>query len=286
MILVADSGSTKTNWLLSTAPEKLMETIGFNPFFHTSEAIYEQLVLSEDLGRIRTNVSQVYFYGAGCSSADRMAIVRQSLQNFFTEAEIHVDHDLMAAALATYDGRKCISCILGTGSNACLYDGSQIDKAVTRGFGYILGDEASGSYFGRRLLSAFLYHELPDATYQLMLQNYGLTKENILWSVYNESHANVFMAKFAKVLTLSPDRDYIEPMVSEGFREFFRHNVICFDGYASYPVHFVGSIAFHFRPLLQKVAEEFGCELGAVNRQPVHKLLEWHQNASVQAAKK
>lgn len=277
MILVADSGSTKTNWLVSNAP--VMETIGFNPFFHTSEAIYEQLTLNADLEKVRTQVKKVYFYGAGCSSPERNGIVQKSLKKFFTGAEIYVDHDLKAAALATYDGRKSIACIIGTGSNACLYDGTDIDNTVSRGMGYILGDEASGSYFGRRLLTAFLYKELPKGTYELMLSQYALTKENILWAVYNEPHANVYMARFAKVLTMSPDRDYIETLVYNGFRDFFQHNVTCFEGYQSYPVHFVGSIAFHFKDLLGRVAAEYGCELGNVDRQPIFKLLEWHERA-------
>jgi glucosamine kinase len=278
MILVADSGSTKTNWL--TANSTLMETIGFNPFFHTSEAIYEELAKNSDLNKIRSGVSKVYFYGAGCSSPERNGIVEKSLHQFFINAEIHVDHDLKAAAIATYDGRKCISCILGTGSNACVYDGIDIDYSVPRGLGYILGDEASGSYFGRRLLTAFLYKELPQATYDHMLNQYRLTKENILWAVYNEPHANVYMARFAKVLTQSTDREYIESMVYDGFKDFFRHNVICFNDYKNYPVHFVGSIAFHFKELLRRVAAEFGCELGNVDRQPIFKLLEWHERTA------
>ena len=277
MILVADSGSTKTNWLTSNAP--VMETIGFNPFFHTSEAIYDELVKNPDLNNVSTKVTKVYFYGAGCSNAERNAIVYKSLKKFFTEAEIFVDHDLKAAALATYDGRKCICCILGTGSNACLFDGQNIDSSVTRGLGYILGDEASGAYFGRRLLTAFLYKELPKATYDMMLNQYGLNKAVIDKAVYNEPHANVYMARFAKVLTLSPDRDYIETLVYEGFKDFFRHNVLCFEGYKNYPVHFVGSIAFHFKDLLNLVAKEFGSELGNVERQPIYKLLEWHERA-------
>jgi N-acetylglucosamine kinase-like BadF-type ATPase len=275
MILVADSGSTKTNWLISGIP--VVETIGFNPFFHTSEAIYDEMTRSAELSKVRQEVRQIFFYGAGCSSPDRNAVVEKSLHKFFPNAKIHVDHDLMAAALATYDGRKCISCILGTGSNACLYDGKKIDNTVTRGMGYILGDEASGSYFGRKLLKAFLYGELPPVLHTYMLDTYGLSKENILWAVYNEPHANVYMARFAKVLTQGPEQAYIKDMVQEGFRDFFQHNVVCFEGYKDFPVHFVGSIAFHFKDILQKVATEFGCELGNVDRQPIFKLLEWHQ---------
>ena len=275
MILVADSGSTKTNWLTRDIP--VMETIGFNPFFHSSESIYDHLTKHQELSSIRSQVTQVFFYGSGCSSPERKSIVHKTLAKFFPAAEIYVDHDLLAAALATYDGRRCISCILGTGSNVCVYDGVDIDSSVSRGLGYILGDEASGSYFGRRLLTAFIYGELPPATHELMLNEYGLTKENILRAVYHEPHANVYMASFAKVLTLSPDREYVEEMVYEGFKDFFRHDVLCFEGYQDMPVHFVGSIAFHFIDILARVANEYGCELGSVDRQPIYKLLEWHE---------
>jgi glucosamine kinase len=281
MILVADSGSTKTNWLISNIP--VMETIGFNPFFHTSEAIFDELASHDELCKYRSQIKEVYFYGAGCSSSDRNQIVQKSLEKFFANAKIFVDHDLKAAALATFDGRKSICCILGTGSNACLYDGKEIDSTVSRGMGYILGDEASGSYFGRRLLTAFLYKELPKGTHDLMLDQYGLTKENILWAVYNEPHANVYMARFAKVLTLSPDREYIEKLVYAGFQDFFQHNVTCFEGYKGFPVHFVGSIAFHFKDILSRVATEFGCELGNVDRQPIFKLMEWHERSKATA---
>ena len=274
MILVADSGSTKTNWLANG--HSLMETMGFNPFFHSSEDIYSELEHNEDLKGLSDKVSKVYFYGAGCSSEERNLIVNISLRKFFKTAQIVVDHDLKAAALATYDGRKCISCILGTGSNSCVFDGTDIDNSVPA-LGYILGDEASGSYFGRKLLAAYLYHELPRATHELMDINYNLSKEKIFWAVYNEPHANVYMARFAKVLTQSTDREYIEAMVAEGFREFFRHHVVCFAGYKTMPIHFVGSIAFHFKELLGKIAIELGCELGAVDKQPVYRLLDWHQ---------
>jgi len=274
MILVADSGSTKTNWL--TTDGVLMETMGFNPFFHSTDAIYRAICEHDGLYAIRDQVTKIYFYGAGCSSDERNLIVKVGLQKVFSQASIMVDHDLKAAALATYDGRKCIACILGTGSNTCIYDGLEI-HSTGAGLGYILGDEASGSYFGRKLLSAYLYGELPETTYDLMRREYSLTKEKILSAVYHEPHANVYMASFAKVLSMSSDKAYIDALLEEGFRDFFRHHVIRVAGYQQLPVHFVGSIAFHFKPILQRVADEYGCTLGVVDKQPVYKLLTHHQ---------
>lgn len=281
MILVADSGSTKTSWLAQGGD--LIETIGLNPFYYPSEAIYRELAKSDGLHAIREQVRQIYFYGSGVSSPERIDIVYQGLKKFFPAAEIHVDHDMMAACIATYDGRPSVVGILGTGSNACAYDGGKIDYTIQRGMGYILGDEASGSYFGRKLLQAWLYKELPKATYDYMTATYDLTKEKILWAVYNEPHANVYMARFAQILTTGPDKAYLENLVRDGFRDFFEHNVKCFPGYASMPVHFVGSIAYHFRPQLEQVAAEYGCTVGAVDRQPVYKLLEYHEQQAQKA---
>ncbi|MFN8310101.1 MAG: hypothetical protein U0T73_09070 [Chitinophagales bacterium] len=275
MILVADSGSTKTNWLAYKDGE-CIETIGFNPFFHTSENVISEIGKSEWLLHIAPQVQQLYFYGAGCSSASRNAIIDAGLRHHFKNASIVVDHDLKAAAFATYDGRPAICCILGTGSNSCVFDGKQIDNSVPA-LGYILGDEGSGSYFGKQLLTAFLYGELPSATQQLLSGKYDLTKEKIFSAVYNESHANVYLASFSKVLSESPDQEFIRPMVYEGFYKFFRHHVACYQGNELKPVHFVGSLAYHFRDILQQVADAFQYELGAVDRQPVFKLLDWHE---------
>jgi glucosamine kinase len=275
MILVADSGSTKTNWLCESVP--LIETIGFNPFFHTTDFIYGHIQAHPALMALRDQVTEIYFYGAGCSSEARNGLVETAIRRHFERATVLVDHDLKAAAYATYDGRACISCIIGTGSNSCLFDGQNIDNRVPA-LGYILGDEAGGSYFGKRLLSAYLYGELPTATQSLMEGQYGLTKEKIFWSVYNEPNANVYLAGFAKLLTQSPDQEYMLGIVVEGFTAFFKHHVLCYTSAAhQYPVHFVGSIAHYFQPQLAQVAESLGCELGVVDKQPVFKLLAWHQ---------
>ena len=274
MILIAESGSTKTNWL--TEQNDLYETIGLNPLFQTSDFMYEELMRHSELGKIRDNFTKVFFYGTSCSSEERKNIVRTALKKYFTKAEvIEIDHDLKAAAVATYDGRKGIACILGTGSNSCLYDGHEIYEEVPS-LGYILGDEGGGAYFGKKILAAFLYHELPEATERLLKDKYKLEKEAIFNSIYKSTGANVYMAGFAKVMDESPDREYMDRLAEEGFTEFFNHHVSCYKNYKLYPVHFVGSIAYHFKHVLQLVANKKGCELGLVERNPVYGLLAWH----------
>ncbi|MFN8299879.1 MAG: hypothetical protein U0T75_12290 [Chitinophagales bacterium] len=274
MIIIAESGSTKTNWL--TEEQQLLETMGFNPMFHSTETILAELQKHTGLSALRERVTAVFFYGASCSSADRNLVVEKAVRSFFPSATtITVDHDLKAAAIATYTGVPGIACILGTGSNSCLFDGKEIYEEVPA-LGYLLGDEGSGAYFGKRLLAAFCYHELPDATMSMLKEQYGLEKEKIFEAVYKKPNANVYLASFAKVLGDSPDRDYMSKLAAEGFTEFFQHHVCCYKNYQQYPVHFVGSIAHFFKAELEQVAAKFGCELGIVDRNPVYRLLGHH----------
>ncbi len=276
MILIAESGSTKTNWL--TAEKELHETIGFNPLFFTSGEIYEELLKHKDLGKLRGKPLEIYFYGASCSSKERKEIVHKALEKFFTGAtKINVDHDMTAAAFATCGGKPGIACILGTGSNSCIFDGEKVlEGGPTLGLGYILGDEGSGAYFGKKLLSRFLYRELPEATSKILSDDYGLDKNKIYDAVYTKPHANVYLASFAPVMGDSPDKEYMAKLAEEGFTEFFEHNICCYENYRQYPVHFVGSIAYFFKDELKKVANHFGCTLGVVDKNPAHRLLEYH----------
>lgn len=274
MILIAESGSTKTNWL--AADNTLYETIGLNPLFFSSDDIFEELMKHEMLAANRGNFTQVFFYGASCSSTERNEIVSRALHRFFTNATtIAVDHDLKAAAIATYSGVPGIACILGTGSNSCLYDGKNLTEVVPA-LGYVLGDEGSGAYFGKKLLALFLYHLLPEQTAAIISGKYGYTKEKIFDMVYKQPNANRKMAALTQVLSDSPDKEFVSEFVKKGFREFFQYHVCCYKNYQSYPVHFVGSLAHVFKNELADVAAEFGCRIGAIDRQPVYNMLQWH----------
>ncbi|MBX2903334.1 MAG: N-acetylglucosamine kinase [Chitinophagales bacterium] len=273
MILCADSGSTKTQWLTQT--KQLIETIGFNPQFHTTESIHTALQESNDLLQICAQVTKVFFYGAGCSSQSRNAIVANALRTFFPSAEIVIDHDLKAAAYATFSNEPCISCIIGTGSNSCYFDGKTITENVPA-LGYVLGDEGSGSWFGKELLKQYLYHLLPPKTTRLLQEKYGVEKETVFQRVYREPHANVYLASFAKALSESEDEAYISELVKQGFSQFFKYHVACYPNYQQVPIHFVGSLAFHFKNELQEVANTFNAQLGTVDKAPVYQLLHYH----------
>lgn len=277
MILVADSGSTKTNWL--AADGKLIQTVGLNPLFYNTEKVLEVLHHSQLLVDYKPRITQVYFYGASCSSPERNRVIEEALSAFFENAQtIVVEHDLMAAALATYTGVPGIACILGTGSNSCVYDGEEIYEEVPS-LGYVLGDEGGGVWFGKELLRLLMYKKLPKATEEIMLQQYHLDKEVIIQHVYREPSPNRWMAQFAKVMTESTDAEFMRELAKRGFEEFFKYHVMCYTNATDMPVHFVGSIAWHYKDALNEVAQSFGCKLGIVEPNPIHRLLAYHQKA-------
>lgn len=274
MIIVAESGSTKTNWF--TGDKQEFHTMGFNPLFHKSDFIYQEMMKNKDLVAVRDKIDKVFFYGASCSSPERKQVIADAMKPFFEKATvIKVDHDLKAAALGTYLGKPGITCILGTGSNSCLYDGEHIHQQVPA-LGYVLGDEGSAAYFGKKLMALFLYDRLPEATTKLLAGKYGLSKEVIIDKVYKQANANVFLASHAVVMSESPDKQFMNELAFDGFSEFFEYHVCCFENYKSYPVSFVGSIAYFHEDVLRKVAAKFGNEFGVINRSPGPKLLEYH----------
>jgi len=185
MILIADSGSTKADWIAGNDGSVIAEfnTKGFNPFFHDKNFILKELRANLPLSEYSSKIETLYFFGAGCSSPERNKIIHEGLSGFFTNAEVIVDHDMLGTALAVCDGKPGIACILGTGSNICYFDGNQI--ADTRhGLGYIIGDEGSGSYYGKKLLAWYLYKIIPDDLHNAFRAKYNLDKEPTIKKVY------------------------------------------------------------------------------------------------------
>lgn len=278
MILIADSGSTKCDWgLVNKTGQRIDEfkTMGFNPYFHSSNLIETTLQKQEQVQSIAEEITHVFFYGAGCSSAALNLIVSDALNKVFPHAKVVVDHDLLGAAFSTYDGQPAISCILGTGSNSCFFDGTNLREEVPA-LGYILGDEGSGSYFGKKLLSSFLYKKLPQPIAQEFWDTYRLTKADIVKNVYNQPHVNVYLASFMRFISERRNEPFFQEMLTDGLREFLNVHVTCFPEYKNVSVHFVGSIAFHFRDLLYIAAIDLGIKIGSVIQQPIDGLIRYH----------
>ncbi|MFT5348386.1 MAG: glucosamine kinase [Bacteroidia bacterium] len=280
MILVADSGSTKCDWILidSQSNQHKTNSMGFNPFFHDADLVYSKLMENDLFIEYRNQVSEVYFYGAGCSSEARNRIIANGLKRVFSSADtVLVDHDLKGAALATSQGDKGISCILGTGSNSCYFNGTDVIEKVPA-LGYILGDEGSGSYFGKIMLSEWLYHRMPAELVEDFGKEYNLTKEGIFEAVHHKADPNVYLASFSPFISKHIDHPYFREMVYDGLDKFVNIHVLCYDNYKDVPVHFVGSIAYYFKEVLQKVALKYSFTVGKIEKRPVEPLAQYHIN--------
>lgn len=277
MILFADSGSTKTSWLLydkKNDSRKYFETLGINPIIHHHEEIFQKVYSNADLVAVAENVAELKFFGAGCSSPERNKLAQAALKSVFTKANIEIDHDMKAAAYAICGNEPGIACILGTGSNSIFFDGLNLVESYA-GIGYILGDEASGAYFGKILLRDFLYHLLPVEIEQYLLNEYKLEKNTIFQLVYKEASPNRYLASFAPVLSKFRNTDYVQVTLQRGFTEFFDFHVSCFENYQDYPIGFVGSIANNFKEELQKVAIDFECTLGKFVQRPIDDIVDY-----------
>lgn len=276
MILVADSGSTKCDWVLANTEgiRESYQTIGFNPVYISANEIADVLAKSP-LAPQANVVEKVFFYGAGCSSDEFQGIVANGIQNVFQQAEVVVRHDLDGAAYATCEDKPGIACILGTGSNACYFDG----KSVTQerpSLGYILGDEGSGAYFGKILVSKFLYKQLPDDIQELFANKYNLGKEQIIDSVYRKARPNTFLASFMSFFGENKEHPFIKETIAQGLKHFMETHVTCYPNHQQLPVHFVGSIAFYFQDILKQEAEKMNIKIGNIIQKPIDGLLAYH----------
>ena len=278
MILIADSGSTKCDWIaINTSGEVLGEfsTQGLNPYFHKEDLIEEALLVNKKLMGISSEVVKIFFYGAGASSAELVKVMTDGLARIFKTAQIVVDHDLVGAAYAAYDGEENITCIMGTGSNSCFFDGTEVSEEIPS-LAYILGDEASGSYFGKMLLRAFFYKKLPKHLHESFEKTYQLEKDEFIQRVYNQPHANVYLASFMKFLGQHKEEALFQEWVEEGIREFIQIHVKCFKKWEQVPVHFIGSIGYYFESALRVACEKEGLKTGRIIKKPIHSLVQYH----------
>ncbi len=278
MYLIAESGSTKCDWMFVDKSGNyidLYKTMGYNPFFHSSEFIANDISQHKDILHIAPKVERVYFYGAGCESISLNGIVKNALSEIFRNASIVVDHDMKAAAYATYDNEPCISCIIGTGSNSCYFDGEEIYEAVPA-LAYILGDEGSGSYLGKKLLVAYLYNKLPKHIHYDLEKEFGLSKSEIFERVYDKPHANVYLASFTRFIGQHKDDPFVHAFIVQGMKEFIENHICCYENYQHTPIHFVGSIAFHFQDELREAAKEFGINIKKIIKEPIKNLVDYH----------
>lgn len=278
MMIIVDSGSTKTHWcLIDENGETLIQTIGINPYQMNDEAIQE--VLQKELYPYLKgeNVNNVHFYGAGCSTDQKCNLLDSILQNFFTTANIEVHHDLLGAARALCGHEKGVACILGTGCNSCYYDGENIKDQI-HSLGYALGDEGSGAYIGKLLIRDYYQGTMPYEVQQLFNEEFDPVLENILDRVYNQPQPSRYLASFCPFISKNISHPYLYNLVSSSFDEFFQKHVLKFEEAKTTKIHFLGSIAFYFSDILKESADKAGLQIGRIYESPIKGLVDYHSN--------
>ena len=277
MQLIADSGSTKVSWraIMDDGSVKQVETVGINPVFMDDAAI--ETILRENLVPVTgTSVEKIWFYGAGVVGGEPSAKLERCFGKVFPGSECEAVSDVLAAARALCGHKPGIACILGTGSNSCFYDGEGIAENVRAG-GFILGDEASGAYLGKRLISDFIKGLLPPAIENEFKKRYGLDYMAIVQKVYREPMPSRFLASFSPFINEFRNHPHIANLLKSSFEEFLRRNVTHYD-YRKYPVNFVGSIAFYYKDILEKAVNASGMRMGIVLKGPIDGLVAYHKN--------
>ncbi|MFN0291245.1 BadF/BadG/BcrA/BcrD ATPase family protein [Pedobacter helvus] len=279
MILIADGGSTKTNWcLINEAGRKIhFNTEGYNPYFAKQDYIENSLRTTLPDSLDASKLKEIYYYGAGCSTDANKKIVSDAMQKVFVNAEIYVDHDLLASCRALLGDEPGFAAILGTGTNTCLYDGDGITLNIDS-LGYFLGDEGSGSYIGKRLLADYMKGFMPKGLSESFFNIYGLSNEDIFDNIYNKPLPNRFCASFSKFLYdfKTTYQEYTEDVVDTAFTAFFEKLVIHYPNYNKYLLNVVGSVGYSFRDRLSVVADKYEMGVGKIIRSPIDDLVEYH----------
>ena len=269
MILVADSGSSKTDWMGYIEGEIVtFNTKGINPYFLNEQEIFKLLSKNEALAKFAGKVSEIYFFGAGSSSPDKHEVVSNGLSSFFKKAFISVDNDLVGSAYATCGNEKGLSCILGTGSNISFFDGKQVLDSK-HGLGYVLGDEGSGTYFGRKLVTSYLYGNMPEDLGKVFAKNYDITKENVITNVYQRPFPNIYLASLSRFMAEHLSHPFIKDILRNGFQEFVDTNIKDYPEYKTINCHFIGSIAYFYQDILKAVCEQNEIKVGKIYQKPI-----------------
>ncbi|MDR2283624.1 MAG: N-acetylglucosamine kinase [Sphingobacterium sp.] len=283
MIIIADGGSTKTNWCLLDDNQKKIyfNTEGYNPYFVGSDYIVNSLKkgLPQDLPLDK--IKEVNYYGAGVHNEEKAKIVEEAFRVLFPNAKIEIGHDLLAAARALLGKEAGFAAILGTGTNSCIYDGNEITHNINSA-AYILGDEGSGSYIGKKLLTEFVRGLMPSDIAEVFFETYKLTPDEIMDNVYTKPLANRFCASFSKfVYDNNVNIEYTRKIVDDSFEAFFANLVSKYPDYQSYTFNCIGSVGYNFRNVLEEKATQYGMKVGKILRSPIDDLVKFHIERSL-----
>jgi N-acetylglucosamine kinase-like BadF-type ATPase len=274
--LIADGGGTKTEWrLIEGSSKKSFFTTGISPYYLTKTEIEQLLSKEFPSSLLKKQVGEIFYYGTGCKTKAKANLVAKALAAIFPKAKIQVTHDLMGAAIATCGNQSGIVCILGTGSNSCVYNGKRM-VSNSPGLGFILGDEGSGAYLGKKVVQHFLYGVFDEALQSSFLEEFKTSKEEILHKVYKEPFANRYLAAFTKFLSLHRGHYMIENIIEDGLRDFFDQHLQHYPKNTNYTFHFVGGVAYHFRDKIAELCRDYGFSLGKIMQQPMKGIIQYH----------
>jgi N-acetylglucosamine kinase-like BadF-type ATPase len=274
--LIADSGATKCEWcLIQNGKKKKISTTGISPYFLNAEQI-EQLLIKQLVPKLKDAlINEVHFYGTGLSNQNNVAILKSVLKKLFRKAKISIETDLTAAARALCGKEKGIACILGTGSNSCFYNGRKIIKN-SPGIGFILGDEGSGSYLGKKVIQYYLYQTFDEELMTSFEKRFLTNPIEILENVYKKPMANRYLASFAIFLAENRGHYMIENIIEDGLNDFFFAHIYKYKESWTHPINFIGSVAYGFKDVLQELCNGYELELGKVMKAPMKGLIEYH----------
>ncbi|MCE1200369.1 MAG: ATPase [Marinilabiliales bacterium] len=277
--LIADSGSTKCAWRLisSDGEQRDVITTGINPFFRTTEGIYDEL-LEKLIPVIGVKVDEIFFYGSGIINEEKADVIRRALSPLFPGARLFFYSDVVAASRALFGKGTGLACILGTGSNVCLYNGTEVVSAISP-LGFILGDECSGAVLGRKLLGDYFKQVMPPVLRTEFEKRYGLSREEALQRVYKMERPNLFLASFTPFLSAFPESEYARQLIRSSLAEFFERNVTKIPDYQQYAIGFVGSVAYYFREFVEETCENYGLTCVAIRKEPMEALVGYHMQS-------
>lgn len=276
--LIADSGSTKAEWcLLDGKKKKTIFTQGLSPYFLSGEQV-QTILLNELKPKMKSvEPGEVFFYGTGCSNPINVKLIKQAIQKVFPKAKVLVDHDLSGAAKALCGDEKGVACILGTGSNSCYYNGKKIVKN-SPGLGFILGDEGSGAYLGRKVIQYYLYNTFDADLMDRFNAKFNTSATEILEAVYKKPLPNRYLANYAIFLAENRGHYMVENIIEDAFNDFFFNHVYKYRESWTLPVHFVGSVAWGFKDVLKEMCNSYELKLGKVLKNPMEGLVRYHSN--------
>ncbi|MVZ61329.1 N-acetylglucosamine kinase [Sphingobacterium humi] len=279
MILVADSGSSRSDWMLHLPDSKPLQfrTKGLNPFFVNEKEIATVLNQVPEIIPYLNEVHEVYFFGAGCTTPDRRELVSNALSEIFPGSFISVESDLVGSAYATFGTKKGLISNIGTGSDVGFYNGEILEGGV-HGIGYVLGDEGSGAWFGKQLITAYLYEEMPRDLARKFKEVHPITKDIIIKNVYQRDRPNAYLASFAEFMAANRSHPYIDNLLRNGFDEFVRTNIMTYPDFWEYECNFVGSIAYHFDLHLREVCNLHGVRIGKILKSPIEEVFHFIVN--------